>query len=745
MGNSFLWTEHGNPLQTWYQDVALLTPTSGGAPSTASSHDNGDGERGSSNSNKETYIGFYKQGSREYIASDMIGDLSEGNVWGCSAENMCSTCLTDVDDLWSSAWLALKCGCQSVPSSSGGVNLGTLLTFVVTTWNAAGLFCDSSLKYTKKIRFANSLLAACTVCCFQETHDNGDTAMAHFVSMNKNEFDFYSDPLTSAAGGTLIAIRHSYVALFDCISPFVIWKGRISGVALFSDNVTFAFVTVHIHGDDGSANGKIAMLQVLREFVEQHKRWHFFICGDFNFITDYVDRSELQSGSSIGRICSAGRYWDQHFSIFDEFYQGSHTRFPAASSTNSGSSARLDRIYGNTPVEAFALYDIRTNIEGNLPDRELSDHLPVSSCIRLKSRQHGLCCVPQHVVREEGFQKKVNLMMNKFQFEKCCWAKLIQCKSIFKASYHEYMATLKIRGAEKPKDRILWCLQAIRASTVCDMKFFTDAMEALPSLLHSSYASNLPITLEHLEHIRGILRVALSLDDDEVAREVRNATDIPEHDRKALASNLAKKLAMHNPWKRKLGITAVQGDDGRPIHDEDLATAHLAKYWGEQFEEKPIDERLAKAFTNTFANKFPQFVLTLCFAAFLDMIRTSKRSAPGPDGIPYLAWGCSLRAQVFLFECCAMWLICGACPVFFNVAYLWLLPKGNAEEGVFEPRDTRPLSGANSDAKIFAKFLAISFNRLLNDWAFQGQRGFIHGRSMLKMSSKWKPEQQNWL
>ena len=122
----------------------------------------------------------------------------------------------------------------------------------------------------------------------------------------------------------------------------------------------------------------------------------------------------------------------------------------------------------------------------------------------------------------------------------------------------------------------------------------------------------------------------------------------------------------------------------------------------------------------------------MCFAAFLEMIRTSKRSAPGPDGIPYLAWATSLRAQVFLFQACLLWLFCGTCPVFFNVAYLWLLPKSAPEDGIFDPRDTRPLSGANSDAKIVAKFLSMTFNMVLENWAYWKQRGFIQGRCMIR-------------
>ena len=71
-------------------------------------------------------------------------------------------------------------------------------------------------------------------------------------------------------------------------------------------------------------------------------------------------------------------------------------------------------------------------------------------------------------------------------------------------------------------------------------------------------------------------------------------------------------------------------------------------------------------------------------------------------------------------------------PPFFNLSYLWLLPKCDPPGGVFSPEDTRPLSGANTDSKIFAGALSFIFAGLAEVWAVFTQRGFIAGRSMLQ-------------
>ena len=46
--------------------------------------------------------------------------------------------------------------------------------------------------------------------------------------------------------------------------------------------------------------------------------------------------------------------------------------------------------------------------------------------------------------------------------------------------------------------------------------------------------------------------------------------------------------------------------------------------------------------------------------------------------------------------------------------------------------DTRPLSGASTDAKLFAMCIADRINSVIGDWAIYLHRGFIRGRLMLK-------------
>jgi len=676
----------------------------------------------------EAYIGPCRDMSTDYINSKLFSDVPGRAISGCTSQSLCSTCLTEIDSIWASAWNALKI---RGGTACTGVSADKLFRITICTWNAAGLFCDNPIKYSNKLRFVDLLLSRSTVCAVQETHDDGDAACCLLSQIHRREFKLFRSSMSAAAGGVLLAIRVSYVDLFYHVAEFVIWAGRIFAVALHHRDLTVAFITVHVHSMERSERGKIEMLQALLNFVNGHRSWHIFICGDFNFVTAQADRLDLQSGCCSGRICGAAHFWLDNFSHFDELYQGSHTRYPSLSS-NEGSTARLDRIYGNTSLEAFALMDIRTSTVGTTPDRDLSDHLPVISAIQIKTKEASTPCIPHFVVKTPFFQGRANELINKFSFDDCCWARLIQTKELLQAAYRDYLVHVKRCGATLPKERIFWCLQALRASFTHDRGLFEEALSVLPAIRHDSFKGGFPIAATHLGIIRAELQQSLQIDDDETARDLESTQSIPEHERKTRTAGLAKKLSMHNPWRRKLGIEAVRDNTGMPIHDKDEASDYLARHWGKQFQEKVIDEEAARRFVSQFALKMQSFVMIESFGRFMAMIRDSKRSAPGPDGIPYLAWNVSLRAQVFLFQACMFWLATGYCPTFFNIAFLWLLPKSHPEDGVFDPKDTRPLSGANSDAKLFARFIAMSLEEAISKWAFWMQRGFIQGRCMLK-------------
>ena len=82
-----------------------------------------------------------------------------------------------------------------------------------------------------------------------------------------------------------------------------------------------------------------------------------------------------------------------------------------------------------------------------------------------------------------------------------------------------------------------------------------------------------------------------------------------------------------------------------------------------------------------------------------------------------------------------MWISGRPLPSGFNDSYLWLLPKSdldNPDGPICSPDKTRPLSGANTDAKIFAHAFAHPINEILPSWAIKHQSGYIADRCILR-------------
>ena len=72
----------------------------------------------------------------------------------------------------------------------------------------------------------------------------------------------------------------------------------------------------------------------------------------------------------------------------------------------------------------------------------------------------------------------------------------------------------------------------------------------------------------------------------------------------------------------------------------------------------------------------------------------------------------------------------------FNLDLLYCLPKkaSAVHENMGEyytPSDTRPLSIVNTDNRIIASAMRLTWEPIFNNWVSKVQRGFLKGRSML--------------
>ena len=171
----------------------------------------------------------------------------------------------------------------------------------------------------------------------------------------------------------------------------------------------------------------------------------------------------------------------------------------------------------------------------------------------------------------------------------------------------------------------------------------------------------------------------------------------------------------------------------------DVGCSALLGHWSKVFEAANTCSQAQQNLILAGVPKLEVTCWTLDFNAFEAMILKRRSSAPGPDGISF---GCLKAARKnlipVLYETYLKWINGEELPKAWNIAWLWLLPKGGDRNedapGYRRPKDTRPLSGSDVCAKTFpAAITAITEGEEATDKAVTLiQEGFIRGRRMLK-------------
>ena len=465
-----------------------------------------------------------------------------GGFQSCMPGNLCHSCIDDLEKIWLDG--SKQIGRCTVPMQTG--IRAKIMSLSIYSWNTAGLLCTDLIKRKAKLQFLENMFNRATIIGLQETHDDGDSSWTCLRQQYGNSFVFVRSALSSAAGGVMIAVKKSYSELFTQMQSFSLIPGRMVAATLNSNHINVAFICVHIFTNPNDLSQKIQMLRILLRFVRTLTDHITFIFGDFNFITDACDRTHLATGVAAGRVCSLAKYWLDEFEQFDELYQRSHTRFPGRLGAG-GSSARIDRIYCNAPLEAFALWSIQTATMGHLPNSYLSDHLAVVSKVGYKNDNYSRCKIPDFVTKESHFVQLLEKLIDEHEFSECCWARVSEMKDIMYCAYNQYRESATSKESSPVQERIFWALQALRANDCEDIQLFISALGSVPELKHPSFSGVVPITEVHVASIRRMLREALASDDAARMEELKQADQLQDYEKQKTKESMMKKLALHNP------------------------------------------------------------------------------------------------------------------------------------------------------------------------------------------------------
>ena len=188
-----------------------------------------------------------------------------GDFEGCQPGSLCDRCVDEVYAVW-------ERGAQQLGRTTGrdvtqGSSIGKFLEVVIYTWNAAGLLCNDVSKMKAKFNYVERFCKYATVIALQETHDDGDTRCRDFIQMHSHSSGIFQSALYSAAGSVLIAIRKSYLDLFEDKKEYTLIPGRLLAVILKHVAMNVIFICIHLHANSNNNENKIELLTALRDFL----------------------------------------------------------------------------------------------------------------------------------------------------------------------------------------------------------------------------------------------------------------------------------------------------------------------------------------------------------------------------------------------------------------------------------------------------------------------------------------------
>jgi hypothetical protein len=225
-------------------------------------------------------------------------------------------------------------------------------------------------------------------------------------------------------------------------------------------------------------------------------------------------------------------------------------------------------------------------------------------------------------------------------------------------------------------------------------------------------------------------------DIEEMIRVLDSDPRIAEWQKIGKREALRRRSAVWSPRRKTCSTFCIVHSDGTPTQSHEEAAALLQAHWAPVFKAPTFDEDASAALL-PFVRPIPEgFDWDITFKDFSSILHHLPDSAPGPDGIPYSAWGrADDKILQLLFEFYCDILNGKVLPKGFNTGNIVFIPKGELEADDAQirrsPEATRPICLSNTDNKLLAALLNDKLSTLAAATVHSQQRGFVRGRSLV--------------
>ena len=529
--------------------------------------------------------------------------------------------------------------------------------------------------------------------------------------------------------GTITAIRSSLLKDYTIVN-LNISPGHIQNTTLANKHNTalpsLNLINVYL---DASSDIKKKESQ-LNGLFKLSKRNLTYLGGDFNF-TEHPNDS---TNEKVALPANWAAVLD-HFSL-REIKQDTHSYFFGSQEASIYRSSRIDRIYTSHSEADLTVRTPHAVILGQCtPSRtSYNFHLPVAVNFHSASRIKGQVLYHKHIFERSDFRTRFDSKWSSVSLPPDPLQALNALETTLTSTHDEI-----VKSERRQTDTLMilqTCIKLLRATTNPEPDFqviqdLTRAptLKALRSLIGfdgvSWEVSLLRDFIKDLLKSNGVVTHPPPSQDSLPTL----SPDLPTLRRGQPLADLKFVLP-----SSKHNITSLRASpDEPPTSDQNLLGSIIRGHWQPVWAPAPItDHTEREGIICDYLNNYPRridrsLIRNLHTDLFLEAIRSSSNSSPGPDGIPFAAWRVipDIAAPILLRFTQSISADQRNIST-FNKSKLFLLPKKLT--GLVG--DTRPICINNTANRLVARTLVLCISDAVDRFISQTQKGFISGRRM---------------
>ena len=674
----------------------------------------------------------------------------------------------------------------------------------VVSWNARTHFASRFVDFrvTKsKWDMVERLMNGYDVILIQEAHGSHEAVRNLGTKYPSWEwFGSFGD--SEAAGGLLFGISKKVVKQVGRARFKEVVGGRIAALSLGHGTSSLNIFNVHIEPQD---KGNISVVEFRKMLADiktsiDSLSGSSFLLGDWNFVDSEEGRLNLTSGQVEHQETWREREFNKVLHPLAELVQPDYTRRKVQESNGTKipvQLARIDRSFTNLNTIDVLDMNITAGVIGKATVYSpLSDHIPHYISISAPSlTPMASSKIPQWIAAHPLFQS-ILARYTKELDKTCCLAECVtsnarddadnnicscdacnrlvdwscgcrdsngtghcdepSCKfgdpferiELYKQCAHsslkQFKTALSKQVAITDSEKLYWSSRYYRIARsnhnaeTREIRKCTAAFGKLNECIVNGKI-NLDKASDVIQQLQTKITNALideldKVDDDETGSDAKLA-------KFRKLENRSRRWAIS---KRRIQLSGIRDQDGTCYDDVENASRNLYAKWNEIAVERKGSEKLRKLLRHYIQVAPSDTKWTINRESFWDSVLVKfakKKSAPGPDGVPYLIWlfegEFGVGAQI-LFDSYIEIVKGRMVPLKMLEALMVFLIKdpyedkfgGEDDSGVRMADELRPSCLGNADAKLLTAAAVPPLNYCAEFGCHQDQNGMIKGRSM---------------